>query len=286
MDTILQIDNLIKYYPDFTLDDLSLSVPKGTIVGLIGENGAGKTTTINLILNAVEKDSGSIKVFGKDHLTYEKEIKQQIGVVPDECNLPQMFTAADIDVVMKRIYCAWEHEQYLECLQKFDLPLNQQIGSFSKGMKIKMNLAIALSHKPKLLILDEATSGLDPVMRDDLLDILLDFVQNEENGVLFSSHITTDLEKVADYVAFLHQGKLLFCKEKDELIYHYGLVHCGEKDFFRMERQDILAWRKQDYEYQALVADREAAGRKYKGYVIDPATIDEIMLLYIRGENE
>ncbi len=286
MENILQIENLSKSYPGFCLDNISFSIPKGAIVGLIGENGAGKTTTMNLILHAIEKDAGKISVFGKDHLACEKEIKQDIGVVQDECNLPLMFTASDIEAVMKKIYKNWEHEQYWALINKFNLPHNQIISSFSKGMKIKMNFAIALAHKSKLLLLDEATSGLDPVMRDDVLDLLLEFVQNEEHSVLFSSHITSDLSKIADYIAFLHEGKLLFYKEKDDLIYHYGLVHCGHELFSRFSKHDMLAWRKQDYEYQILVADRDAVSGKYKGCVVDPATLDDIMLLYIRGEKE
>ena len=283
MGNILQIENLKKNYPGFCLDNISFSIPNGTIVGLIGENGAGKTTTINLILHAIEKDGGAVSVFGKDNLAYEKEIKQDIGVVQDECNLPLMFTASDIEAVMRKIYRNWAHEQYWAFIKKFNLPHNQMISSFSKGMKIKMNFAIALAHKPKLLLLDEATSGLDPVMRDD---VLLEFVQNEDNSVLFSSHITNDLSKIADYIAFLHEGKLLLYKTKDDLIYHYGLVHCGYEFFKLFEKNDILAWRKQDYEYQILVADRDYVSKKYKGCVIDPATLDDIMLLHIRGEKE
>ena len=284
MEAALQIDNLSKSYSDFHLDGISLSVPKGRIVGLIGENGAGKTTTINLILHAIEKDNGSISIFGKDHVSYEKEVKQSVGIVQDECNLPLMFTASDIETVMKRIYTNWDSTRYHELIDKFELPLKQTISTFSKGMKVKLNFAIALAHKSRLLLLDESTSNLDPVMRDDILDMLLDFVQDEENSVLFSSHITSDLSKIADYVAFLHEGKLLFCKPKDELIYRYGLVHCGEKLFRQIDSSDILAWRKQDYEYQILVADRVAFEKKYKGCIIDPATLDDIMLMYIRGD--
>lgn len=286
MENILQIENLAKYYPDFYLDNISFSIPKGTIVGLIGENGAGKTTTLNLILHAIEKEGGEIYVFGKDHLACEKEIKQDIGVVQDECNLPLMFTASDIEAVMKKIYRNWTHEQYWTLIKKFNLPHNQKISSFSKGMKIKLNFAIALAHKSKLLLLDEATSGLDPVMRDDVLNLLLEFVQNGENSVLFSSHITNDLSKIADYIAFLHKGKMLFYKAKNDLFYHYGLVYCGCELFKLFDKNDILAWRKQDYEYQILVADRDFVSRKYKGCVINPATLDDIMLLYIRGKKE
>jgi len=284
MESILQIDKLTKHFPTFCLDHLSFSVPKGAIVGLIGENGSGKTTTINLILHAVEKDSGNVLVFGKDHLQYEKEIKQDIGIVQDECNLPLMFSVTDIETVMRHIYTNWDRPRYLELIEKFNLPNKQPISTFSKGMKVKLNFAIALAHRSKLLLLDEATSNLDPVMRDDILDLLLDFVQDEENGVLFSTHITSDLSKAADYIAFLHEGKLLFYKPKDDLIYNYGLVHCGEKLFKQIEHSDILAWRKQDYEYQALILDRDAFAKKYPDCIVDPATLDDIMLLYIRGE--
>lgn len=284
MNTVLQIEDLTKRFPDFCLDHVSLSVPKGMIVGLIGENGAGKTTTINLILHAMEKDSGNILVVGKDHIRYEKEVKQQIGIVQDECNLPLMFSVSDIELVMRRIYTGWDSTRYWELIEKFSLPHTKPISVFSKGMKVKLNFAIALAHHSKLLLLDEATSNLDPVMRDDILDLLLDFVQDEENGVLFSTHITSDLSKIADSVAFLHEGKLLFFKSKDDLIYHYGLLHCGEKLFHQIEHSDILAWRKQDYEYQVLISDRDTFSRKYKNCVIDPATLDDIMLLYIRGE--
>lgn len=284
MNNVLEIERLTKSYPGFCLNGVSFSVPKGTIVGLIGENGAGKTTTINLVLHAVEKDSGSVLVMDKDHIQYEKEVKQQIGVVQDECNLPLMFTVSDIEAVMRRIYVNWDTLRYRELIKKYELPETREISTFSKGMKVKLNFAIALAHKSKLLILDEATSSLDPVVRDDILDLLLDFVQDEENGVLFATHITGDLAKIADYIVFLHEGRLLFSRTKDDLIYHYGVIHCGEKLFRHIEPSDILAWQKQDYEYQILVADRDAMARKYQNCIIDPATLDDIMLLYIRGE--
>jgi len=284
VEPILQIKSLTKRFPDFYLDHISFSVPQGAIVGLIGENGAGKTTTINLLLHAVEKDGGNILVFGKDNLQHEKEIKQDIGVVQDDCNLPLMFSVTDIETVMRRIYTNWDSPHYWELIEKFSLPNERPISTFSKGMKVKLNFAIALAHRSKLLLLDEATSNLDPVMRDDILDLLLEFVQNEKNGVLFSTHITSDLSKIADYIVFLHAGKLLFCKSKDDLIYHYGLVHCGKKIFQQIEPNDILAWRKQDYEYQVLVSERDKILRKYTNCIVDPATLDDIMLFYIRGE--
>lgn len=284
MEPILEIKDLSKRFPGFSLDHLSLTLPKGTIMGLIGENGAGKTTTIQLILHAFEKDGGEIRVFGKDHIRCEREIKQAIGIVQDTCNLPSMFSTRDIEQVMRRIYTDWDSHRYRELIDQFRLPPIQPVSAFSRGMKAKLNFAIALAHGARLLILDEATSNLDPVMRADILDLLLDFMQNEENGVLFSSHITGDLAKIADNIAFLHQGKLLLCKPKDELIDRWGLLHCGERLFRQMAPGDMLAWCRQDYEYQILVADREAVSGKYGSCGMDPASLDDIMRLYIRGE--
>lgn len=284
MENILEIKGLQKTFPGFTLNGVDLFVPAGSIMGLIGENGAGKTTTINLILNATEKDGGSITIFRKDNIQNEKEIKQKIGVVLDECGMPEAFSVFDVEKFLQKLYPNWNHQKYLSYLETFELPSALPIGTFSKGMKVKLNIALALAHEPQLLILDEATSGLDPVMRDDVLDILLGFVQNENNAVLFSSHITSDLEKVADYITFLHQGSIVFCKQKDDLIYHYGLLHCKTSDFEKIDPADMLAFRKQDYEWQVLVADRQCAAKRYGNCVIDPATVDDIMLLYIKGD--
>lgn len=284
MEPILEIRDLTKHFPGFSLDRLTLSVPKGTIMGLIGENGSGKTTTINLILHALEKDGGEIRVFGRDHIRCEREIKQRIGIVQDTCSLPAMFSPRDIERVMGHIYADWDSSRYRALTDQFQLPPGRPVSAFSKGMRAKLNFAIALAHGARLLILDEATSNLDPVMRDDILDLLLDFVQDEENGVLFSTHITGDLAKIADNIAFLHRGKLLLCKPKDELVYRFGLLHCGERLFRRMDPGDMLAWCRLDYEYQVLVADRDAVMRKYGDCVLDPASLDDIMRLYIRGE--
>lgn len=284
MENIIEIKGLKKTYPNFTLNNIDLSLPKGRIMGLIGENGAGKTSTISLILNAVEKESGQILVFGKDNIECEKEIKQKIGVVPDECAMPESFTVSDTERFIKKMYPSWSHAKYEKYIKDFQLPKQLPIGTFSKGMKVKLNIAVALSHEPELLILDEATSGLDPVMRDDVLDILLDFVQDENHSVLFSSHITSDLEKVADYISFLHKGELAFIKQKDELIYHYGVLHCKTAQYEALDPSDIIAFRKQDYEWQVLISDRERIAAKYKDCIVDPATLDDIMLMYIKGD--
>jgi len=284
MNNILEIENLVKNYPDFSLNHIKLSIPQGTIMGLIGENGAGKTTTINLILNEIKRDDGTIKIFDKDNIQYEREIKDKIGVVFDDCHFPDLFNALELERFLKSIYTVWQSSTYREFLKQFGLPTNKPIKAYSKGMKVKLSFAAALSHCPQFLILDEATSGLDPVMRDEILDVLLEFVQDESHSVLFSSHITSDLEKIADYVAFLNKGNLVFSKPKDELIYKFGLMKCGAEVFNSIQSQDILAWRKLDYEWQVLMADIEAARRKYKKCMIENATIEEIMLLYIKGE--
>lgn len=227
MNAILQVENLTKQYADFKLDHVSFSVPKGTIMGLIGENGAGKSTTINAILDLIHKDDGTVTFWGQE-LSSTKQIKEDVGVVFDGINFYETLTPAKVGKIAGAAYKQWDGHLFQDYLKRFQLPADKEIKSLSKGMKMKLCIAVALSHNPKLLILDEATSGLDPVMRDDILDVFLEFVQDENHSILMSSHITTDLEKVADYITFIHQGKVLFCKTKDELRYNYGIIpHSG-----------------------------------------------------------
>ena len=282
MNDALIISGLTKTYKDFMLNGVSFSVPCGSIVGLIGENGAGKSTAINAVLGLIQKEAGSICVLGKEQL--DNEIKEQIGVVYDGNNYPEIFSARKLNRVMKAIYHSWEEHTFLNLLKKFSLPTDKPIKQFSKGMKMKLAIAVALSHNSKLLILDEATSGLDPVIRDDILDILLDFAQDETHSILISSHITTDLEKIADYIVFIHEGQVVFSKLKDELIEQYGIIKCGAAQFEALDKLDIIVYRKMDYEWQVLVADRAAMKKKYPKALIDSASIDEIMLLYVKGE--
>ena len=283
MDNILEVRNLTKQYEDFTLDHVSFSIPKGTIMGLIGENGAGKSTTINAILDLIHKDDGTVTFWGQE-LSSAKQLKEDIGVVFDGINFYETLTAAKVGKISQTAYKQWNDRLYREYLNRFQLPADKEIKTFSKGMKMKLCIAVALSHKPKLLILDEATNGLDPVMRDDILDVFLEFVQDEEHSILISSHITTDLEKVADSITFIHQGKVLFCKAKDELLYQYGIIRCGAAAFDEIEKSEILAYRKEDYQRNVLVADKEKARRRYKNVVVDDAAIDDILLLYVKGE--
>ena len=283
MDNILEVRNLTKQYADFTLDHVSFSIPKGTIMGLIGENGAGKSTTINAILDLIHKDDGTVTFWGRE-LSSAKQLKEDIGVVFDGINFYETLTAAKVGKISQTAYKQWDDRLYREYLNRFQLPTDKEIKTFSKGMKMKLCIAVALSHRPKLLILDEATSGLDPVMRDDILDVFLEFVQDEEHSIMISSHITTDLEKVADTITFIHQGKVLFCKAKDELLYHYGIIRCGAAIFDEIDKSEILAYRKEDYQWNVLVADKEKARRRYKNAVVDDAAIDDILLLYVKGE--
>lgn len=284
MDAILQVNNLTKQYSDFKLDNVSFSLPKGTIMGLIGENGAGKSTTINAILDLIKKDDGTVTFWGQELSSDPRRLKEDIGVVFDGINFYETLTPAKIGQISKAAYTQWDQHLYNEYLTKFQLPTKNEVKTFSKGMKMKLCIAVALSHHPKLLILDEATSGLDPVMRDDILDVFLDFVQDEQHSILMSSHITTDLEKIADYITFIHQGKVMFCKTKDELRYRYGIIRCGAALFDAIDKTEVLAYRKCDYQWDVLVADKEKARRKYKSAVVDDASIDDILLLYVRGE--
>ncbi|WP_394922469.1 ABC transporter ATP-binding protein [uncultured Robinsoniella sp.] len=284
MDYILEVKDLEKKYKDFTLDKISFSIPSGTIVGLIGENGAGKSTTINAILNLIKKDGGDIKVLGKEMTDSDTGIRNEIGVVFDGNNFYETLTPVKVGNIMKKVYSNWDMGCFEDYLKRFQLPVSKEIKEFSKGMKMKFTIAVALSHNPRLLILDEATSGLDPIVRDEVLDIFLDFVQDESHAVLVSSHITSDLEKIADYITFIHKGKLIFSLSKDELIYNYGIIKCGREQFMKMDREDIITYRKKDYEYEILVSDKTRMARKYKNCLMNDVTIDDIMLLYVKGE--
>ncbi|XOQ48131.1 MAG: ABC transporter ATP-binding protein YtrB [Eubacteriales bacterium] len=284
MENILEVNNLCKNYPSFQLKNVSFTVPSGSIVGFIGENGAGKTTTIKLILNEIRRDAGSVKIFGMDNIKDECKIKEQIGVVFDESYFHSEFKAGDIAKILKRIYKSWDDALYDDYLRRFRIPKDKIIKEYSKGMKMKLSIASALAHRPRLLILDEATSGLDPIVRSEILDIFLDFIQDESHAILFSSHITGDLEKVADYITFIHEGNVVFERSKDDLIYLCGIVKCGEADFKKLDKTELVRWRKNECGYEAVVENREEFKRKHPGLVVDTAAIDEIMLLYVKGE--
>ncbi len=286
MENILELQQICKTFPklDFILDKISFSLPYGAILGFVGENGAGKTTTIGCILNTVRKDSGMVKLFGKEMQDIDTDIREKIGVVYDGDNFPGYWTAEQLSQVMEGIYTQWDHALFQKYLEDFHLPVKQKIKNYSRGMTMKLAIAAALSHHPQLLILDEATSGLDPVMRDEMLDVFLEFVQEESHSILLSSHITSDLEKVADYITFIHNGKLIMTVSKNDLVYHYAVMRCKESQFLALDPDDIITYRKRDYQINVLVADGKEAQRKYKDVVVDHVSVDEIMLLLVKGE--
>ncbi|MDE7132840.1 MAG: ABC transporter ATP-binding protein [Lachnospiraceae bacterium] len=286
MENILELQQVSKTFPksNFTLNNISFSLPYGAILGFVGENGAGKTTTIGCILNTIAKDSGTVKLFGKEMLDADTDIREKIGVVYDGDNFPGHWSAEQLSKVMQGFYTKWDDELFRKYLEKFQLPPKQRIKHYSRGMTMKLAIAAALSHHPQLLILDEATSGLDPIMRDEMLDVFLDFVQEEDHSILISSHITSDLEKVADYITFIHNGSLIMTVSKNDLVYNYAVMRCKESQFLALNRSDMIAYRKRDFQIDVLVPDGKEAQRKYKDVVVDHVSLDEIMLLLVKGE--
>lgn len=288
MENILELQKISKTFPksDFKLDQITLSLPYGSILGFVGENGAGKTTTIGCILNTVRKDSGNVKLFGKEMTDADTAIREKIGVVYDGDNFPSYWNAKQLSQVMEGIYAGWDSLLFRKYLEDFRLPVRQKIGQYSRGMTMKLAIAAALSHHPQLLILDEATSGLDPVMRDEMLDVFLDFVQEEDHSILLSSHITGDLEKVADYIAFIHNGHLLMTVSKNDLVYNYAVMRCRESQFLTLEPSDIIAFRKRDFQIDVLVSNGKEMRRKYRDIVTDHVSVEEIMLMLVKGERK
>ena len=284
MEYAMEVEGLSREYKDFALKQVNLRVPEGSIVGLIGENGAGKSTTIKAALGLVHRDQGNVRFFGREVKDFSQEVGENVGVVFDSLNFSQLLTAGQIGKICRRIYQNWDTSEYLGYLQKFQLPESKLIKEYSKGMKAKFSLAIAMSHHARLLILDEPTSGLDPVMRDEILDIFLDFVQDARCSILVSSHITSDLEKIADYIVFLHQGEVILQASKDELLYSYGVIRCGRGELDQIDPRDRIACKMMDYQCNVLVRDRRMAQRKYGNMIVDPVSIDEIMLFYVKGE--
>lgn len=283
MENVIEVKGLRKKYKDFELKDINLSLQKGMIMGFIGENGAGKTTTIKAILNLINPTSGEIKIFGLDNKKEEEKIKEDIGVVLDDSFLSEYLNAEDINKIMKNIYKNWDEKLFFEYIEKFKLPRKQISKEFSSGMKMKLKIATAISHKPKLLILDEPTSGLDPVARNEILDIFQEFIENGENSILVSSHITSDLEHIADYITFINEGKIILSKERDELLEKYGLAKCSEEEFKTINSNDYIKYKKNRYDYEVLVEDKNEFKKKYNISIVDRPSLEDIMLIYING---
>ena len=284
MENILEIKNLSKKYNGFELKNININLHKGMIMGFIGENGAGKTTTIKSILNIINRDNGKIKIFGLDNLKHEKEIKENIGVVLDDSFISDYLSSNEINKIMKTIYSNWDEKLYFKYIEDFKLPKDKVLKTYSSGMKMKLKIAVALSHHPKLLILDEPTSGLDPIARNEILDIFQEFIQDEEHGIFVSSHITSDLEHIADYITFINNGEIIFTKTRDELLENYRIVKCSKEQFNNIDKNDIIKYKKNKYEYDILIKNQNDFIKKYDIEVIDKPTIEDIMLIYIKGE--
>ena len=276
----LEIRNLTKSYPGFTLEPLNLTLPKGCILGLIGENGAGKSTTIKLILDIIHSDGGTVTILGRDNRDHIELIKEDIGVVLDEVGIPACLTVKQVSNVMRHTFRNWNDDVFFGLVEKLSLPEKKQFKEFSRGMKMKLGIAIALSHDPKLLILDEATAGLDPVVRDEVVEMLSDFTRDENHSILISSHIVSDLEKLCDYVAFLHKGKLLLWEEKDRLLSQYGLIHCTNDALKTLPTEAIRHIKENPYGCEAMVL-RNAIPDSIS---ISPISIEELFVFMVKEE--
>lgn len=285
MEPILQIKGLEKKFKNFELKNVDLTLEKGYIMGFVGPNGAGKSTTIKLIMNLLKRDSGKINIFGLDNIKDEKEIKNRIGFVYDENYFYEELKVNEMKKVVSRFYKQWDEASFIRYLKTFDLPANRKIKDLSKGMKMKFSLAIALAHNAELLIMDEPTSGLDPVMRSELLEILLDIIQDENKAVLFSTHITSDLDKIADYVTFIDDGKIILSEEKDTIIENFGLVK-GPLEILDADiKKSLIGLKESKYGFEGLVKSRSQMSRTFKGKVIiEKPTLEEVMLHLVRRE--
>ena len=246
--------------------------------------GAGKSTTIKAILNIINTDNGEVKIFGLDNKKEEKKIKEDVGAVLEDSFLSEHLNPIDINKIMKNFYKNWDEKLFFKYVEEFKLPKNKISKEYSSGMKMKLKIATALSHHPKLLILDEPTSGLDPVARNEILDIFQDFIQDEEHSILVSSHITSDLEHIADYITFINNGEIVLTKTRDELLEIYGIVKCSEEEFKKLDKKDFIKYRKSKYEYEILIENKLEFKKKYDIQVIDKPTIEDIMVIYIKGE--
>ncbi len=281
----IEINNLVKKYDGFTLGELDLKLPKGSIMGFVGQNGAGKSTTIKSILNIVRRDSGDIKIFGMDNVENEKQIKEDIAVVFDTFPFHDTLNAATLDKILKRVYRKWNSSTFLKYLEQFNLPLKKKFGQFSKGMKMKLQITVSLSHDARLLIMDEATSGLDPVVRSEMLDVFMEYMQNEENSILMSSHITSDLERIADSIAFIHNGKIIMSGYKDDILEKHGIIKCSKDMLSCIAEDDIVSARISDFDVSVMICDREKCTQKYSGVLIENVTLDDIMLFYVKSQS-
>lgn len=285
MEPILEIKNLGKSFKDFSLKKINLTLERGFIMGFIGPNGAGKSTTIKLIMNLLRKDEGEIRIFGKDHIKDELEIKNRIGFVFDENHFYEELTVQEMKMVVSKLYKTWDDAAFTRYIERFQLPLNRKIKDLSKGMKMKFALTIALSHNAELLIMDEPTSGLDPLVRSELLEILGELIQDENKAVFFSTHITSDLDKIADYITLINNGEIIFSTAKDDLLNNYGLVKGDKKVLDENLRESFIGLKENMYGFEGLVRDRNNVRRMFGDRVlVEKPSLEDIMLYYTRRE--
>lgn len=290
MEYSIDVKNITKKYKDFTLDNVSLKLPKGCIMGLIGENGSGKTTLINLILGLrffdenpnlnSNTNKSSITVLGNDITTLSPSVREDIGVVLNDCSFPQELNLLELEKIMQNLYKNWDTISFKNYVEYFNLPAKKQVKKYSTGMIMKLSIAIALSHKAKLLILDEPTSGLDPVIRDEILDVFMDFIQDEERSILISSHITSDLEKICDYITFINNGRILLSDVKDDILYKFGILKCSKEDLSKIDPSAIRGYKQTSFGISALVEKSKVLGNS----TIDQANLEDILLYNVRGK--
>ena len=277
----IEIRGLEKHYPGFDLQ-LDLSLPQGCILGLVGENGAGKTTTIKALLGAIRPDAGSLSVLGQPVKEENAALRERLGVVLDDPGYPECVTARQLGGIMAGVFRSWDKDSFTALLKQLAIPEDKAFKDLSRGMKMKLSIAVALSHGAELLILDEPTSGLDPVVRDEVVELFSQFTRDEKHAILISSHIVSDLEKLCDYIAFLHQGRLLLCEEKDRLLEEYGLVHLSRADFAALDSAAVIGSRRSPYGVSAVIR-RDAVPAALP---VEPVSIEDLFVLMIKGDAE
>lgn len=279
----IEITNLSKKYDDFALQNVNMLVPKGSIMGFVGQNGAGKTTTIRSILNMITTDSGKITILGYDNQKEEKRAKEDIGVVFDEMGYHKVLSPIQLNKMFRNIYGNWDEEIFFRYLDQFGLPSKKKVGKFSRGMQMKLQIAVALSHHARLLIMDEPTSGLDPIIRNEMLDVFLEFVETEDHSILLSSHITSDLERIADYITFIDKGRILIAGERLNILEQHGLIKCAKEEVEKIASQYIVGKRMSQFGAEVLVKNKKNCRKEYPDLLIEDVNLEEIMLFYVLG---
>ncbi len=284
-DYVIELKDVTKDYGDFVLDKVSFNIPRGCICGFVGQNGAGKTTTIRLIMDIIAANSGEMKVFGRDMRTEGKILKDDIGVVFDEMGFHDFLTGVQINKIMGKMYTNWSEEVFTGYMKRFGLPMKKKCGKFSRGMRMKLQIAVAISHGAKLLIMDEPTSGLDPIVRNEILEIFQEFVMEEDHTILLSSHITGDIERIADMVVFIDKGRIVLSGEKDVILENHAMIKCSKKDADTIAKEDIVSVRQSAFGVDVLVHDKKACARKYEKLTMEQCSLEEIMIHYVNRAN-